>query len=117
MPLPDALAFMERGFALAPWNAGTAGLLAGLHRRAGDQPRADALLEDIGDPTAYGAPIDYALYHLACEDIDRAVDDVLAGLRQRHPFMMMVVIGGPYGAALRKSRRWREVADSLKLPD
>jgi tetratricopeptide (TPR) repeat protein len=53
-PLPEALAFAEKGFSLAPWNPITAGLLAGLLVRIGDRARAAEL---IGGDWEMGGPM------------------------------------------------------------
>ena len=44
----------------------------------------------------YGHAVDLALYHLACGDIDQAFDPITLLAEQRHTFLMMIVVGGPY---------------------
>ena len=113
--LPVALAFAERLYALAPWSAGSSGLLAGLLRQSGDAQRAAALRQQIGGPDEYGHAVDHALYHLASGDVDEAFDMMTPLVEQRHPFLMMVLIGGPYGRQLRLSPRWPTFARSIGL--
>ncbi len=115
-PLQEAVTFAERGVALADWSPGTTGLLAGLLRRSGDDHRADLLLSQLGDPAEYGAGVGFALYHLACGDADRAIDFIMALADQRHPLVMMILVGGPYLPALQSSSRWPSLADRLNLP-
>jgi len=114
--LTDALAFAERGHALASWSPGMPGLLAGLLQRAGDRERAAALMHGFTDPAVYGHPIDLALFHLANGEIDQAIPWINRALEQRHPFAMMTLIGGPYGAAIRASSGWPALARRINLP-
>jgi TolB-like protein len=115
-PLPVALAYVERGYALAPWSPGITGLLAGLARRSGDERRAEMLLHQVGDPEEYGNAVGLALFHLACSETERAIDWLEKLVEQRHPFVMMLLVGGPYAPLLRASPRWPSVARSMNLP-
>jgi hypothetical protein len=116
-PLDEALAFAERGYALASWSPGMAGLLAGLLRRTGDDRRAEMLLQKLGDPAEYGSSVGFALYHLACGETDKAIDFIMPLIEQRHPFVMMILVGGPYRPTLRSSARWTAIASALNLPE
>lgn len=118
-PLDVALAFAEHlheHVPLGPMVAGTVGLLAGLLRRNGDEARAAELLRTVADPRVYGNPVDLALYHLASGETDCAFDFMEMLVLQRHPLLMMVVVGGPYGAVLRSSPRWPGFARQVGLP-
>jgi eukaryotic-like serine/threonine-protein kinase len=108
-PLSAALSFAQRLYELAPFSAGSAGLLAGLLRRAGEFERAEALWREVAAVEDYGHAIDHALYHLATGEVDRAFDAMIIARDQRHPFVMMVLVGGPYGELLRRSPRWGEL--------
>jgi TolB-like protein/predicted Ser/Thr protein kinase len=114
--LQEALDFAERGYERAPWSPGTTGLLAGLLQRSGDEARSAALMEPYRDPGIYGHPVDHALFHLASGDVDAAVPWVDRTLEQHHPFGMMILIGGPYGHALRASKGWPVLAARVNLP-
>ena len=114
-PLDVALSYAERGYALVPFTAGTAGLLAGLLRRKGDDRRADALLREVEDPGVYGNPVDLALYHLACGEVERAFEYLDRLVDQHHPMLIMVLVGGPYGPLLRVSPRWPAFARRIGL--
>jgi serine/threonine-protein kinase len=73
-PLPEALAFAEEGFTLAPWNPITAGLLAGLLVKSGDRARAAELIGVLGDGRANAAPVAFAIYHLLCGKVEKAAE-------------------------------------------
>jgi hypothetical protein len=118
-PLDVALRFAEHlhdRLPLGAMVAGSVGLFAGLLRRGGDDARAAELLRTVEDPDVYGNPVDLALYHLACGETDRAFDFMGMLVRQHHPLLMMVVVGGPYGAVLRTSSRWLHFARRVGLP-
>jgi Tfp pilus assembly protein PilF len=116
-PLADALAFAERLHQLSPFSAGSLGLLAGLAARSGDLERAETLRRQFEPAEPYGNAVDVALYHLASGDVDRAFDAMSLLRDQRHPFLMMVLVGGPYGAQLRASPRWRDFARTIGLAE
>jgi serine/threonine protein kinase/tetratricopeptide (TPR) repeat protein len=114
-PLPDAIAFAERLYQLAPWSAGACGLLAGLLRRSGAVTRAEGLRQQIGTAEEYGQAVDLALYHLASGEMDAAFDAMAWLVQQRHPFLMMIIVGGPYGDLLRSSARWPSFARTIGM--
>ena len=111
--LERALAFAERFHGLLMWHAASAGLLAGLLRRKGDTARAADLMAEAGPPEEYGNAVGHALYHLASGETDRAFDFMDRLVDQRHPFLMMVLVGGPYAPALRASARWPSFARKI----
>ena len=106
----------ERGYALASWSPGMIGLLAGILSLTGNGERVASLLNEMGDPDVYGNAVDFALFHLARGESDRAVDYALALARQQHPLLMMTILGGPYASTLRSSGRWPSVAAAVGLP-
>ena len=111
-----ARAFAERLHAVGPQTAGSVGLLAGVLRRGGDEDRAAALMREVADSDEYGNAVDHALYALVGGDIDSAFDAMATLVEQRHPLLMMVIVGGPYAAMLRSSPRWPEFARTIGLP-
>ncbi len=115
-PMEDALAFAERAHVLVSWTAVSSGLLAGLLHRHGDQTRAAELMAQAGPPDEYGTAVGYALYHLASGETDRAFDFMQLLVDQRHPLLMMVIVGGPYAPALRASSRWPAFVRKIGLP-
>lgn len=113
-PLAEALRFAERGHAL--WSVGVTGLLAGLLQRSGDRARAETLMQSAGEPSVYGSPVDHALFWLAQDDTEAAIPWIEQALDQHHPFAMMVLVGGPYGARIRASSGWPAIARTINLP-
>jgi serine/threonine-protein kinase len=114
-PPETHLAYAERTYHLAAECAGTVGIYAGLLRRAGNDARARALMESVGSAEEYGNPVDFALFHLANGEIDVAFDHLMKLTEQHHPFLMMVLVGGPYEEAIRSSPRWPELAREIGL--
>jgi serine/threonine-protein kinase len=114
-PLPEALAYAERNHSLAPLSPGPSGLLAGLLERDGQTERAQSVLRAVVGRDAYGSALDWALYHLARGKADAAFE-FLEELRvQRHPFLLMTLVGGPYAPVLRASAHWPVFARSIGL--
>ena len=99
-----------------PGAAGSVGLLSGLLKRDGDDDGAAALMRDVSDLDEYGNGVDHALYQLVCGDTDRAFDAMATLVEQHHPLLLMVLVGGPYGATLRASSRWPAFARTIGLP-
>jgi TolB-like protein/predicted Ser/Thr protein kinase len=115
-PPAAARAFAEHLYAVMPRAAGSVGLLAGVLRRGGDEAGAAALMRDVADREEYGNAVDHALYELVAGDMDRAFDAMATLVEQRHPFLTMVVVGGPYGALLRSSPRWPSFVRTIGMP-
>jgi eukaryotic-like serine/threonine-protein kinase len=114
-PPAEALAFAQRFHAQVPGAAGSVGLLAGLLRRDGNDSAAAALMRDVSDLNEYGNAVDHALYQLVGGDTDRAFEAMAMLVEQHHPLLIMVLVGGPYGALLRSSPRWPEFARRIGL--
>jgi serine/threonine-protein kinase len=115
-PLPEALAYAEKGFALAPWNLPNAGLLAGLLERNGDQARARQVLEALGDGQAHAAPCGLAIYHFLRSEIDLAAEWMERAIAHRHQMVAMLLLSPPYIARLRTASRWPALAKQMNLP-
>ena len=115
-PPSAARAFAERLHALLPEAAGSVGLLSGILKREGDDDGAAALMRDVSELGEYGNAVDHALYRLVCGDLDRAFDAMETLVEQQHPFLIMVLVGGPYGATLCASSRWPAFARAIGLP-
>ena len=114
-PLPQGLAFAERLHKLMAHSAGSLGLLAGFLSRSGNDARADALVRAVENLREYGNSIDVALYHLARGDADAAFDAMAVAAADHHPFLMMIVAGGPFLPLLRTSPRWPAFARRVGL--
>src|ERR1035438_10391484 len=107
-PLREALAFAEKGLALAPWNPISAGLLAGLLVRSGDRARAAELVGGLGDGQANGAPVAFVVFHLLCGEVEKAAEWTEKALEQRHNMVAMLLLTPPWQALLPPSATGRE---------
>ncbi len=116
-PLPEALAFAEKGFSLAPWNPISAGLLAGLLVKSGDRDRAAQLVGGLGDGRANAAPVAFAIYHLLCGEVDKAAEWTERALEQKNVMVAMLLLTPPWKPLLRSSARWPKVAKMMNLPE
>jgi hypothetical protein len=93
-----------------------AGHLADVLTRAGNTSRAMAVLETVGDRTAYGAPLGFAGYCLMCSEVAAAADYAEKAIAQRQP-MVTAFMRMPLARALRTSPRWPGLAKMMNLPD
>jgi serine/threonine-protein kinase len=114
--LADALAAAEEGYAIAPWNSSTAGIVAGLRKRSGDLAGATALVEQLGADERYGAPIGLAIYHALCDEADRSAVWLEKAIAQRDP-RIFVFLHLPPGKVWQASSRWPAIANTLGLTD
>ena len=102
-----AVATLEKGHALVPWQSWTAGLLAGLCQVMGQGSRAAELMERVAS-RPNGAALGFAIYHTACSDFDRAVEYFEKAIEERDPMAVFVatdpfwegVRSHPHGTAL-----------------
>lgn len=116
-PLPEALAFAEKGFSRAPWNPIMAGLLAGLLVKSGDSERAAELIGGLGDGRANGAPVAFAIYHLLCGEVDRAAEWTERALEQKSEMVAMLLLTPPWKPLLSSSAQWPKLAKRMNLPE
>jgi tetratricopeptide (TPR) repeat protein len=116
-PLPEALAFAEKGFSLAPWNPIMAGLLAGLLVKSGDRERAAELIGGLGDGRANAAPVAFAIYHLLCGEVEKAAEWTERALEQKGEMVAMLLLTPPWKPLLRSSARWPKLAKRMNLPE
>jgi serine/threonine-protein kinase len=111
----EALAFAERAVAAAPGNPSSIGILAGLRKRLGDIGGAEALLQELGDITQYGAPIGLALFHAVSDDSEAGTESLEKAIEQRDP-RVIVFVRLPIGKVWQASARWPALARILNLP-
>jgi eukaryotic-like serine/threonine-protein kinase len=116
-PLPEALAFAEKGLSLAPWNLIMAGLLAGLLVKSGDRNRAAELIGGLGDGRGKAAPVAFATYHLLCGEVDKAAAWTEKALEQKSEMVAMLLLTPPWKPLLRSSARWPKLAKMMNLPE
>ncbi len=116
-PLQEALAFAEKGHALSPWFAPAVGLLAGLLVRSGDQARAREVLKELEDTERSERCSAFTIYHLLCGEIEQAVDWAERAIRRKEQMVTMLLLPKPWGALLRRSARWPQLARMMNLPE
>jgi hypothetical protein len=113
----EALPLAEKAYALSPTNWASIGLLAGILERTGNnRARADALIEKLGDGSAFGAPVGFILYHLVRYQLDRAADwfeKLIAQRDTRAPW----IVPHSLGSRLLENARWNQLARMMNLPD
>ena len=114
--LPEALPEAEKAFALAPWVGWVRGFFAGLLATTGESSRAESLLGELGDGSAYGAPFGLFCYHFLRGDMEQAADWVEKAILQRDPALLYPV-RLPLMKKLRQSPRWPTLAKMMNLPE
>jgi serine/threonine-protein kinase len=107
----EALAFTERAHGVTPWSYTVVGQLAALCAAAGDQTRADALLDTLGTGEAYGASTGFAIFHAMTGSHDQAAEWAARGIAQR--FLPLIYMVAPL---LRGRPQWPGLARLMYLP-
>jgi serine/threonine-protein kinase len=115
VPPEEALAYAERGLALARTRPNI-GLLAGVLWRQGKEARARDLIASL-DSTAYETPVALTIFHALCNDPEEAARWFDRAVDQRHPFVPMLLLTPPYLPVLRASSRWPMLARRVNLSE
>jgi tetratricopeptide (TPR) repeat protein len=113
--MTEAIAYEEKARSLAPWNPTVIGRLAGMHECVGENSRAQALLEELGDGTAFGVPGGFFCYHSVLADVDSAVGWYEKAIEQhdpRAPWLFPL----QFGDLLTSSPRWPDLMRMMNLP-
>jgi tetratricopeptide (TPR) repeat protein len=110
--LSEAVAAAERSRQLAPWNSVPMGLQAAALIRLGERPRAESLIQQMGDPPKplWGRVV----YHLLCSETDAAADWFEKALQHRDGLSIMYS-QSPFCRGLRQSPRWPKLAQMMNL--
>jgi tetratricopeptide (TPR) repeat protein len=108
--LPEAHRFAERSAAGAPWMPLTAGLLAGLLRRLGEDDHADALLAKIKSPSGM------FIYHMVCSEIDAGAEAFAKSIAQGELQPLMWFGVSDFLRPLRSSPSWPALVKMMNLP-
>jgi len=116
MPVPEALALVEKGISLSPWHLPSMGLLAGLLVRNGEPERAQEMLQRLGHADTYRVPCALAIFHCVCSDAERAAEWVQRGIEQSDQMVAMLLLSPPYLPVLRSATRWPALAKRMNLP-
>jgi serine/threonine-protein kinase len=112
----EAIAYAEKARALAPWNPPVIGLLAGLLERKGEHLRAQALLKELSDGSAFGAPAGFVSYHALLGQIDLAADCFEKVIEQRDTRAPWI-IPHFFGDLITSSPHWPKLRKMMNLPD
>jgi tetratricopeptide (TPR) repeat protein len=111
--VPEALAYAEMAYALAPRLPAAIGQLAGMLTRVGQVERSEALIAQLRP----GAPFGFAACHLAAGEIDQAVDWLEKAIEQRDMWVLtLLLVGNVGGRVLWSSPRWPKLAKLLNAP-
>lgn len=113
--LAEALETAEKAISLIPWSKGSQGYLAGLLSLKNEEERAASALQKVGDTETYGAPFGLAHYFLLKGETDQAISWIARAVEQRSP-MVVSFLRGPLTEGLRKSPRWSELMEMMRLP-
>jgi hypothetical protein len=109
----EARSLAERGYAIAPWFKPMVGLLAGLLTRNGEADRAETLFQHLSPGQGYVDPIDRAVFHLLCGDVDRTADWAEQAIEERQ--FAVVFFLASHGQMLRTSACWPALARMMNL--
>jgi len=110
----QALALCEKACAQAPLPQAI-GLLAGLLKRTGNEPRADELLRKLQPADAFGAPRGLGMYHWVLREFDAEADWFEKAIDQHDP-VGLVLLKLWAGRELRSTPRWAGLMRKLNLP-
>ncbi|HUB79918.1 MAG TPA: protein kinase [Bryobacteraceae bacterium] len=113
--LGEARANAERCAALAPWNPGVAGALAGIVSLAGDEAQAREVMSRLGDGSAFGSPWGFVIYHGLRSECDRAADWFERMIQQRD-MRAPYIAASALGDRLTSSPRWHAFRRMMNLP-
>ena len=113
---PDALAEAERAYVLGSWDPVVVGLLAAALVHTGDDARAQQVVAPLGDGGGPGAAVGLAVFHLLCNNVERAADFATRAVEARYPGILFFLTG-PIAAALRASGRWPALKQMIRLPE
>jgi TolB-like protein len=112
----EAIAYAEKARALAPWNPPVIGMLAGLVERKGEHLRAQALLKELSDGSAFGAPAGFVSYHALLGHIGLAADWFEKVIEQRDTRAPWI-IPHFFGDLITSSPHWPRLRKMMNLPD
>jgi serine/threonine-protein kinase len=116
-PLPEALAYAEKGLSLVPGRAPNIGLLAGLLVRNGDGARARELMAPLHKGHNPRAPVGLAIFHCICGETEQAAEWTERAIEARDQLVAMILLSPPYGPILRRSSLWPRLAKMMNLPE
>jgi serine/threonine-protein kinase len=115
--IEDSVPFAERAYNVAPQNFGSIGLMAALLQRNGEAEKSGQLLRQLGDGSAYGAPLGFVIFYDVLLDFDRSADWAEKAIEQRDPNALPATSGGSNRRNYIAAGRWPGLARLLNLPE
>jgi len=111
----EALPLVEKAFSLAPWNAPSVGVYAGMLVRTGQRDRGKEIAQKLGSGETYGASAGWALFHTCCGEIDLAADWFEKAIEERYS-LVLTTLQSAISEPVRASTSWPKLAALMKLP-
>ncbi len=101
---------------LSPSFTMAAGFLAAAYARAGQQGRAEKLMEEVMERSSkhYVSPACFGIYHAALGQADRMFEFLQAALAERDPYLTRMD-AEPYFDLFRSDPRYRDLLDRMNL--
>jgi serine/threonine-protein kinase len=112
--ISEALELAESLLTVAPENPEVVGGLAGLLKRVGQEDRAADLLRNLGDGSAYGAPIGFLSYHYLLGEPERSLQWMQRAIEQ-HQFLLFLYVRTPLAKPLLSAPGWAGLARTVHL--
>jgi len=110
----EALPFAEKAIARAPWGPVAIGATAAALRNVGRGEDAEAYLAQ-SRADAYGGPVGLAAYHMACGELDQAVEWLSKAVDQRYTIILITMLR-PFEPLLHQCAGWPALLKKMNLP-
>ncbi len=114
--LEEALVIARRAHSIGPWLPETAGVLAGLLRRSGEETQSQSIAKTIGSGGLLGDARSQALFHLLSGELNEGADWAEKAIAEEDMSMRMVYLRFVACKDLRASHRWPKIARMINLP-
>lgn len=111
----EALPAAREAYGRAPWNSFTAGVLAGVLARNGQDQEAGQIMARLGPAENNGVPLGMFFYHALRGQLEAAAEAFELGIAQRDP--RLISSSHLAGPAFRASPHWPRLAKRMNLPE
>ncbi|MGA8622918.1 MAG: protein kinase [Candidatus Sulfotelmatobacter sp.] len=114
--LQQSIANLEKTVQLSPSFALATGFLAASHARAGDQERAEQLIQQMQQKSLrqYVSPTCFAIYHAALGHGEKVFEYLQAAFADRDPYLTRIS-AEPYFDPFRSDPRYRDLIGRMNL--
>ncbi len=114
--LPQSIASLEKTVQLSPSFALANGFLAASYARAGEQQRAEQLIEQMQQKSSlqYVSPTCFAVYYAALGHKEKVFEYMQAAFADRDPYLTRIS-AEPYFDPFRSDPRYRELMSRMNL--